>query len=240
MLRNCLLCVSGLLLAACATHAPASQASDPWNCTPRLHLSKVWTFLASKYDRDQDGLISADEYDRGETRFQNFDRDDDGTLSAKDFPEDTFFNGFTHMIVEEADSDKDKQVSSGEWQAFTKRFDRDGNSIFTQDEVIDVLGSWGKDWRLFLLSFDMNQDGVFTAPDLKLAFRDQDFDGNGVLAGKEMSGWQPTLGEKGAAPEPGTEAPDFELAYAGNPSQTFHLHDEVKTQPVALIFGSYT
>ena len=240
MLRNHAFCVSGLLLAACATHASPEQASESWNCTPRLHLSKVWSFLSAKYDRNQDGQVTTAEYGRGETRFQNFDRDDDGTLSAKDFPEDTFFNGFTHMIVAEADGDKDGQVSHGEWQKFANSFDLDGDALITQDEVINVLGWWGRDWRLFLLSFDLNADGLFSAPDLKLAFQDQDFDGNGVLAGKEMSGWQPTLGEKGAAPEPGTEAPDFELPYAGNSSKTFHLHDEVKTQPVALIFGSYT
>ncbi|MFT4516228.1 MAG: hypothetical protein ACI89X_001163 [Planctomycetota bacterium] len=239
MLRNRSLCVSGLLLAACATHAPSDQVSESWNCTPRLHLSKVWAFLSAKYDRNRDGLVTTAEYGRGETRFQNYDRNDSGTLSAEDFPEDTFFNGFTHMIVKQADSDDDDQVSRGEWRAFSESLDANRDGSMTQDEIAKVL-PWASDWRLFLLSFDQNEDGVFSSPDLKLAFDDQDFDGNGVLAGKEMSGWQPTRGERGAAPSPGTAAPDFELPYAGNPSKTFHLHDAVKGQPVALIFGSYT
>lgn len=237
MLRTTCLGFAGALLTACAT---SPTAAEPWNCTPRLHLSKVWTFLSAKYDRNQDGRVSNAEYTRGETRFQNFDRNDDGELTADDFPEDTFFNGFTHMIVKRADGDEDGQVSIGEWQAFGQRIDDDRDGEMTQDEVIAVLGDWGDDWRLFLLSFDQNEDGRFTWPDLKLAFRDQDYDGNGVLAGKEMAGWQPTLGKPGSAPEPGTEAPDFTLAYAGRPSESFHLSEQLRQRPVALIFGSYT
>lgn len=237
-------CVA-LLLAGCTAvpdfETPISGATDAtWTCSPRLELSQVWSFLESRYDRNHDARITTAEYTRGATRFQNFDRDDNGVLEAADFPKDTFFNGFTHMILQQADHNGDKQVTGDEWAAFGKQLDGNGDGQMTADEVGKVLGRWASDWRLFLLSFDQDGDGRFATSDLAIAFRDQDFDGNGLLSGKEMSGWQPVAEDRGNAPAPGTLAPDFELPLAGNASQTIRLHDAIKTRPVALIFGSYT
>ncbi len=232
-------CVA-LLLAGCATTPDSTTTSAAWTCSSRLELSQVWSFLEGKYDRNHDARITTVEYTRGATRFKNFDRDDNGVLEAADFPEDTFFNGFTHLILRQADRNHDNQVTGNEWAMFGKRLDDNGDGQMTADEVANVLGSWASDWRLFLLSFDQDGDGKFSPRDLDLAFRDQDFDGNGSLSGKEMSGWQPVAEDRGDAPAPGTQAPDFELPLAGNAPQTWRLHGAIKTQPVALIFGSYT
>jgi len=211
-----------------------------WTCSPRLELSQVWSFLADKYDHNHDEQITTAEYTRGTTRFQNFDRDDNGVLEASDFPKDTFFNGFSHMILQEADANSDQQVTGEEWSAFGRRLDGNGDGRMEAAEVGAVLGTWASDWRLFLLSFDQDGDGSFAPRDLELTFRDQDFDGNGSLTGKEMAGWQPVAEDRGDAPARGTLAPDFELPFAGDRSKTLRLHDAIKTQPVALIFGSYT
>jgi len=228
------------MFAACATHSVAPTSELAWTCTPRLELSQVWSFLSAKYDSNDDGRITKTEYTRGPVRFDNYDRDDNGVLEAKDFPEDTFFNGFTHMILRQADADADKEVTGTEWASFQKSLDPNGDGNMNQAEVAAVLNRWADDWRLFLLSFDQDGDGRFAANDLDLAFRDQDFDGNGKLTGKEMAGWQPTAEDSDNAPGPGTDAPDFELPLAGKPTHTVRLSDAVKEQPVALIFGSYT
>lgn len=228
-----------LCLAACAV-PPPSDAGLAWTCSPRLELSQVWAFLADKYDGDRDGRVTKAEYPRGAVRFDNYDRDQNGVLEAKDFPEDTFFNGFTHMILQRADADADEQVTRTEWASFSKSLDADQDGDMSKAEVAAVLGRWADDWRLFLLSFDQDGDGMFLQNDLEVAFRDQDFDGDGTLSGKEMAGWQPTAEVDGRGPAPGTTAPDFELPVAGAPNQTVRLSEAVKTQPVALIFGSYT
>lgn len=228
-----------LLLGACAS-APLPEPAETWTCSPRLELSQVWSFLSDKYDVNRDGRVTKTEYTRGEVRFNNYDRDQNGVLEAEDFPEDTFFNGFTHMILQQADADENKTVTHAEWASFSKSLDADGNGDMTQAEVAAVLGRWADDWRLFLLSFDQDGNGRFMSDDLQVAFRDQDFDGNGTLNGREMAGWQPTAEDSGRSPDPGTDAPDFELPLAGTPAQTVRLSDAARSRPVALIFGSYT
>ena len=52
-----------------------------------------------------------------------------------------------------------------------------------------MVGSWAKDWPLFLLSFDQDSDGDFDRVDLEITFTDQDFDGNGVLVGRAGMTW---------------------------------------------------
>jgi len=229
------------LCAACATNGSGSPPpEEPWNCTPRLHLSSVWSFLSKKYDRDADGVVTAAEYGRGERQFDNYDRNRNGTLEADDFPEDTFFNGFNHMVVMKADADEDQRITRDEWRSFGQRLDPDADGVMVAGEVAPVLGPWAADWRLFLLSFDQDGDGTFTRADLEITFRDQDFDADGVLSGVETKGWTPPDRGRGNAPAPGSDAPDFTLAFAHDPSASFHLAEQVRGKPVALVFGSYT
>ena len=46
---------------------------------------RAWKYFADKYDRDGDGRITPEEYDRGAKKFDRLDRDDDGILSAGDW-----------------------------------------------------------------------------------------------------------------------------------------------------------
>jgi hypothetical protein len=48
---------------------------------------RAWTFIADKYDRDNDGRVSSDEYDRGAETFGRLDRNHDGFLSESDWKE---------------------------------------------------------------------------------------------------------------------------------------------------------
>lgn len=225
-------------LMSCAA-PPASD--DAWDCSSRVELSSVWTTLQERHDANGDGQITAEEYARGEVRFANYDRTGDGVLDASDFPSDTWFNGFNAMMVRNADADADQQVTTSEWQAFEAGLDPNGDGLCTPEEVTAVMGPWTEDWPLFLLSFDQDGDEDFDREDLAMAFRDQDYNGDGVLAGAELSGWQSTQQRRdGEPPAPGEMAPDFELDYAAFPGRSFKLRDASRTRPVALVFGSYT
>jgi hypothetical protein len=49
--------------------------------------AKIWEFLANKYDKNMDGELSQDEYDRGAETFTRLDRNKDGVLTKDDWDE---------------------------------------------------------------------------------------------------------------------------------------------------------
>jgi Ca2+-binding EF-hand superfamily protein len=232
-----------LALGATACRALEPTPPEPWNCSARVELSTVWASVARRHDANGDGQVTSEEYTRGAIRFANYDRNEDGVLDASDFPTDTHFNGFSHMLVGRADLDGDEAVTRHEWTIFAEAFDVNLNGRVERWEVQETMGAWTSDWRLFLLSFDQDGDGDFDESDLDATFRDQDFNGDGTLAGKELEGWQSVVGEDDEdvrPPAPGEPAPDFDLSHADDPTRTFHLDAERRVRPVALIFGSYT
>lgn len=239
--RNVVL-LSACAALACATSSDrAEPARAAERCSARVELSTIWRHLEGKYDVDRDGRVTLDEYDRGDVRFANYDRNTDGVLSEDDFPTDRFFNGFAHRFVRDADADGDGEVTRTEWTTFTEAFDLDGDGRIERHEVREAMRQLTKDWELFLVGFDNDFDGDFDEADLQVMFRDLDFDGNGALAGKELEGWQSTAPRSdGEPPAAGEPAPDFELAYAGEPDRTFRLSEACRERPVALVFGSYT
>jgi hypothetical protein len=212
-----------------------------WQCSSRVELSSLWAELRDRHDANRDGRVTQEEYTRGEARFRNYDRNGDGLLNAWDFPSDTYFNGFNHMIVGRADANEDEQVTWQEWQDFSGSMDINGDGNVARAEVQEVMGGWTNDWPLFLLSFDQDGDGDFDQIDLEHTFRDQDFNGDGTLVGKELGGWQATtVRPEGEPPAVGEIAPDFQLGYASDPGRSFRLIDPQRSRPVALVFGSYT
>lgn len=47
--------------------------------------AKVWEFLANKYDKNKDGKLTENEYDRGAETFARLDRNEDGVLTPEDW-----------------------------------------------------------------------------------------------------------------------------------------------------------
>jgi hypothetical protein len=47
--------------------------------------AKVWNYLAKKYDKNSDGKLSQDEYQRGAKPFARLDRNGDGVLTKDDW-----------------------------------------------------------------------------------------------------------------------------------------------------------
>lgn len=218
-----------------------AASADSWQCSSRVELSSLWAEVRKRHDQNGDGQVTASEYTRGETRFANYDRNGDSVLDASDFPQDTHFNGFNYMILRFADGDENQEVTMAEWQKFQSGLDGDGDGRVEKAEVQQSMGSWTNDWPLFLLSFDQDGDGDFDKTDLAMTFRDQDYNGDGVLAGAEMSGWQTTMqyGE-GEPPQVGELAPTFSLPYADDPSKSFQSDSSERDRPLVLVFGSYT
>ena len=44
-----------------------------------------WDFVAEKYDKDNDGKVSVEEYTRGADAFKALDRDEDGVITSEDW-----------------------------------------------------------------------------------------------------------------------------------------------------------
>ncbi len=59
---------------------PVEEESEPAND------SEIWLFLVQKYDRNGDGKVSREEYERGDERFARLDENQDGILASEDFP----------------------------------------------------------------------------------------------------------------------------------------------------------
>ena len=79
-----LTCVGSLLLAT-SSIAQENPAQDQENDKPLEETSgSSWEFLAGKYDKDGDGKVSADEYDRGKKTFDRLDANGDGFITAED------------------------------------------------------------------------------------------------------------------------------------------------------------
>ena len=47
--------------------------------------AQVWNFLVEKYDKNKDGKISKEEYERGDETFARLDRNGDGFLTQNDW-----------------------------------------------------------------------------------------------------------------------------------------------------------
>ncbi len=232
-------------LTATALAATMVAQGPAFQCSSRVHYSALWQHLHARYDADGDGRISRDEYPRGDVRFANFDRNGDGVLNVTDFPADRQFNAFSPSLARMADADGDNAVSRGEWSTFCDAIDGDSDGEPDRTGLAATLRGWpldsDKDWNLFLLAFDQDENGRFTAEDLGHLFHDLDADGDGTVAEAEMQRHRRTM-QRPDAPLPavGEPAPDFELPIAGDPANTVSLSSFEGDRPVALLFGSYT
>ena len=73
----------GLTVIALATTFTMTNRVDAQRS--RGGSTDVWKFLAEKYDKDGDGKLTKQEYDRSDEKFKGFDKDGDGVLTAEDW-----------------------------------------------------------------------------------------------------------------------------------------------------------
>ena len=112
--------------------------------------ANAWELLRQKHDGNKDGRISADEYDRGEDRFQRLDRNSDGVLTEDDFPEGGRgrrggggrggrgrMGGFVSlMLVRGADENEDGAVTKTEWRGFLESLNANEDGVIDGDGLM--------------------------------------------------------------------------------------------------------
>jgi len=199
--------------------------------------------MAKKYDANRDGRIDPNEYLRGEEKFRRLDRDRDGALTAEDFQGPLRGGGTGKMVVNRlvrsADGDRDGSVNGEEWKAFLDSLGADQQGIIDSGTLRARFALEGRGAappgtpRLI----DRDGDGQVTMDDLRSAFEDLDVDGSGIIERAELGA---PASPARRAPQVGEAAPDFELPYAKDESQTVRLSSFTGKRPVALVFGSYT
>jgi hypothetical protein len=70
------------VIAIAITFSTTNQADAQRN---RGSSTSVWKFLSEKYDKNKDGKLTKEEYDRSDEKFNGFDLNKDGVLTAEDW-----------------------------------------------------------------------------------------------------------------------------------------------------------
>lgn len=194
---------------ALTTLAATALSAQPGRGPHRGPQGDLWQSLASDFDLNQDGEITADEF-TGAATFERLDRNGDGVLTEDDFagrggpprfrmrgpggrgpglgPGAGLAGG---LLLRFADADDNREVTSIEWQAFVDGFDADGNGEIGADEWIATVHPPDREPRpdhfeMIVQSLDRDGNGVFDTTDLTAVFDELDADGDGVVTGDEL------------------------------------------------------
>jgi Ca2+-binding EF-hand superfamily protein len=236
-----MLAVLALTPLAVATQGPGRGRGGPAG-------GDAWKLIAERYDADANDEVSAEEYPRGADRFANLDRNKDGVLTSADFggrrPRDMSKRVIGHLLGL-GDVDENGEVSAEEWSLFLEALGADEDGVIPADAMVSWMprrggrrggrqGGGGTPPMATML--DRNDDGVVGLDDLNAIFEEADVDANGKLTKSELA----ARGARAGLPQRGDPAPDFELAFASDPTKTVKLSSFVRDKPVALVFGSYT
>ncbi len=216
--------------------APAASASgDP-----------AWRFLAQRYDRNGDGQVRADEYDRGSDAFRALDRDGDGAITAADFDLPVIMPtelATPFLLIRMFGDPGAAQLRREDLPTGFLRADRDHDGKLTRADMgpaaaaprAGATDSFGS----LLAALDANHDGAITVEEALAGFDRRDVNRDGIMLPRERAteGREPPVGA--IAAEDREMAPDFELApeAGGEPVRLSSLRGK---RPVALIFGSFT
>ncbi|MBS0264617.1 MAG: deiodinase family protein, partial [Planctomycetes bacterium] len=180
-----------------------------------------WQWLAARYDRDGNGVISAEEFSGPAESFRQLDRDHNGELAALDFD----WSDMSPFVRQ--------QGQAGQWFG---RIDKSSNGRISAEE-----------WQLFFQTL-AGEKGYLSREDLRSGFfppapkssgppqPGQEGPSTATLLQGIFSG---ELGSLRAGPAIDDPAPDFELETQDH-SQKIRLSRFRNDRPVVLIFGSFT
>lgn len=250
-----------LSLVACRQVETRREAPES---TPPLALVEasdaVFTYVADRYDGNDDGVVTRDEYDRADADFDRLDRTSDGLLTADDFaPSGRRVRGIgkvdgrrlrgVHLVAWYLQQDLDRnRVDRAEVGDALRVYDRDGDGRVGRSEfeaIAEQRATFGvrpAGPRAGLLEAETTDPwGTLVVA----------IDGNddGFVTAAELDAFY-TRNESDwtFAPEHvvaparsllGLEAPDFTLPLSDR-ERHVTLSDFAGQRPVALIFGSYT
>ncbi len=239
---------------------PADPASAQETTDGPRESNPVFEYLLDRYDRDDDGTITADEYDREGADFARLDRTMDGRLTAEDFersgrrvralhPSEGRRLRAVHLVAWYLQDDDDAaHVGRSEVQAALQAYDRneDGRVGRTEFErIADRRARYGRRpdgrWAGLL--------EVETTDPFERLIDGTDGNDDGFLTAAELDAFytsheaqwtiDPALVSAPPRALTGQVAPDFTLA-SPDGATTVTLSDFAGERPVALIFGSYT
>jgi len=184
-----------------------------------------WNWLAARFDRNKDGVVTADELKGSARLFRALDRDGDGAVTSEDLdwsPRSRYLQGRAQARGRFAQMDKNGngRVTLAEWQkAFEKA--ANGKAFLTYDDMATLLfpppapprpaANGGK---------SAGPEGPSRWTLLK-----------GLFTGE--------IGSNTEGPSLGQEAPPFTLE-THDKSRRISLADYRGKKPVVLIFGSFT
>ena len=180
-----------------------------------------WEWLISKYDANQDGVITQAEFEGPADSFERLDRDGDGDLKPDDFDwsdRSPFMRqqGTANQLFARIDRSSNGRISSEEWQkAFEKLAGK--KAYLTREDLRAAL--FPPPPRPEIMAM-MMREGPSQTTLLK-----------GIFSGE--------LGSMCEGPAIGKQAPDFELETEDG-KRKIRLADFRGQKPVVLIFGSFT
>ncbi len=182
-----------------------------------------WSWLASRYDKDHDGAITAEEFEGPEDLFDRLDRDHDGAATAEDFDwseNSAFLRGraLARARFSLFDRNSNGRISREEWDAFFETATKD-KEFLSQDDLADLFYGAASPSRQARPSARQDR-----GPSRWMLLK-------GLFQGE--------IGSSGEGPAIGELAPDFQLK-THDGALAVRLADFRGHKPVVLIFGSFT
>jgi hypothetical protein len=179
-----------------------------------------WAWLASRYDANQDGVITRAEFHGPAELFDRLDRNQDGVLTAEDVDwsersPHLRMNGQVAGWFRHIDTNSNGRISRAEWEEFFARASK-GKDYLTPDDLQEAL-------RIL-------------APPTQPAPGRSEAPSEYTLLGGLFSG---EIGSLCEGPRVGQPAPDFTLKTQDG-KQEITLSQYRNKKPVVLIFGSFT
>lgn len=174
-----------------------------------------WKWLAERCDKNGDGVVSRDEFPLSDAMFTRVDRTWDGKLTADDlnWSKDGVLGKQkenTFAMFKPIDRDSNGRISAEEWQAHFVAATKEKG--YLSEEDLERL--------IYLPRIDK------TSKEQKLRHSDSEFSPRREQARNQV-------------PQPGDEAPDFELQ-SPDGKNTIKLSSFQGKKPVVLIFGCFT
>ena len=200
-LTACVLVMQGFQ----STRPAAREEAPPMDLTGRNET--IWGYLQQKYDGDNDGRITPDEYDRKGGQFDRLDRNSDGVLTDEDFASGRggmhrgrMMRGMRAQGIVATyfqDDDDPQSLSLDELKRAVAAYDTDSDGTLRRSEfearaegrkvklpgrmgrMMDMMMGDAEPWEVLTETVDANGDGDIAGEELVAFFKERD-DGDGV------------------------------------------------------------